>query len=251
MKSTLRTLVALMAAATLLTACGKKDAATETPQAPASLDPAQIKANAEKAAEASRVAALPQPNPATPAGSYLTIDSGHQLMYLYYGISKLPLDTEKVASLISNDFRSTQDQFKRQDLLKVLEPRIKADVEKAAANRYFIWEASGNLVEHYDFKDKKFPLKEGFWKGTGESYWSDNYEYKVSFNGDEKLRSFPVADEAVARQIEDMLTKFQPMKMRIYAFAQDVDMNSHVVKSRTVKLELLDAKGNVLTTTSL
>ena len=39
-----------------------------------------------------------------------------------------------------------------------------------------------------------------------------------------------------------MLTKFQPMKMRIYAFAQDVDMNSHVVKSRTVKLELLDAR---------
>ena len=33
-------------------------------------------------------------------------------MYLYYGISKLPLDTEKVASLISERLPLHADQFR-------------------------------------------------------------------------------------------------------------------------------------------
>ncbi|PZP30121.1 MAG: hypothetical protein DI603_15280 [Roseateles depolymerans] len=237
----------------LLSGCGKKDEAgtpkpaDTAPSLASARDPEALK----KAAEAQRVAGLPQANPATPAEAYKLIDSGNQLMYLYYAVSAMPADMGQIAEVLSQDYRATQDQFKRQDILKVLEPRVKAEIAAAGERRYVIWEADNNLIDHYDFERKRFPVRDGFWKGGTRFYYNDNSRYQISFSGAEKLQSLPVADEAMAREIEDKVNKYGALTLRIYAFAQDADLNEKVVKSQVVKMELLDKKGKLLASTAL
>lgn len=235
----------------LLSACGKKDttpaAAGDAPSLADAGNPETLK----KAAEAQRVAALPQANPATPAEAYQTISSGNQLMYLYYAMSSMPADMGQIAETLSQDYRATQDQFKRQDILKALEPRVKAEIAAAGAHRYVIWEADNQLIDHYDFERKRFPVREGFWKGNMRFFFHDNGRYQISFTGVEKLQSLPVADEAVAREIEDKVNKYGALTLRVYAFAQDADLNDKIVKSQVVKLELLDKKGKLLASSAL
>lgn len=233
-----------------LVACGKKDEAAAAAPAAPSLADARDPEALKKAAEAQRVATLPQANPATPAEAYKLIDSGNQLMYLYYAVSGLPADMGQVAERLSQDYRATQDGFKRQDILKVLEPRVKAEIAAAGEHRYLIWEAEGNLIEHYDFERKQFPVKEPFWKGDSRFYYNDNNGYQISFGDGEKLRNLPVADENLAREIEDKVNKYDALKLRVYAFAQDADLNAKLVKSQVVKLELLDKKGRLLASAS-
>lgn len=232
----------------LLAACGKKD---DSSAAAPSLASAQDPEALAKAAEAQRAAALPKADPATPASAYVGLDSGTQLMNLFYAVSGMPPDMDQIAQSLSQDYRSTQDNFKRQDILKVLAPRIKADIAAAGQHRYVIWEADNQLIEHYDFERKRFPLKPAFWKGEGNFYYNDNSSYKISFKGEEKLQSLPVADEAVAREIEAQVDKYQALRLRLYAFAQDTDLNTKTVKSQTLKLELLDNKGRLLASVAL
>lgn len=236
----------------LLAACGKKDANSAPPAAAApSLATAQDPEALAKAAEAQRVATLPKADPATPSSAYLAIDSGTQLMHLFYAVAGMPPDMDQIASSLSQDYRATQDNFKRQDILKVLAPRIKADIAAAGQHRYVIWEADNQLIEHYDFEHKRFPLKPAFWKGESNFYYNDNSSYKISFKGDAKLQYLPVSDEAIAREIEGQVDKYQALRLRLYAFAQDTDLNSKTVKSQTLKLELLDKKGSLLASVSL
>ncbi|WP_343628374.1 hypothetical protein [Roseateles sp.] len=235
----------------LLTACGKQDAAT-TPGAQApSLAAAQDPAALAKAAEDKRVAALPKADAATPVDAYRAIDSGNQLMYLFYAVSGMPPDMEQIAERLSQDYRATNDSFKRQDILKVLAPRVQSEIAAAGGHRYVIWEADNDVVDHYDFERKRFPVKPPFWKGESNFYYNDNAFYKISFNGDERVRGIPVADEAAARAIEDKVGKYGALRLRVYAFVQDADLNSKTLRSQPVKLELLDKQGKVLATTAL
>lgn len=241
--------VASLVAISLLAACGKKDDAA--PAAAPSLASAQDPGVLAKAAEAQRAASLPKADLATPTSAYLSIDSGKQLLDLFYAVSGMPPDMDQIANSLSQDYRATQDNFKRQDILKVLTPRIKTDIAAAGQHRYVIWEADNNLIEHYDFEHKRFPVKPAFWKGESNFYYNDNSQYKISFKGVEKLQYLPVADEAIAREIEALVDKYQALRLRLYAFAQDADLNNKTVKSQTLKLELLDNRGRLLASVSL
>jgi hypothetical protein len=234
-----------------LAACGKQtDSGTTHADAP-SLSTAQDPAALAKAAEAQHDAGLPVADPSTPASSYINIDSGNQLMHLFYAVSGMPPDMSEIATHLSQDYRATQDSFKRQDILKVLEPRVKSDIADAGKHRYVVWEANANLIEHYDFERKLFPLKPAYWKGESNFYYNDNSYFKLSFKGVEKLRSLPVSDEALAREIEDKVNQYDALRLRIYAFVQDTDLNAKMLKSQTVRLELLDKKGRVLAASAL
>lgn len=59
-----------------------------------------------------------------------------------------------------------------------------------------------------------------------------------------------MADENLAREIEDKVNKYDALKLRVYAFAQDADLNAKLVRSQVVKLELLDRKGRLLASAS-
>ena len=93
-------------------------------------------------------------------------------------------------------------------------------------------------------------MKPPFWKGESNFYYNDNAFYKISFSGEERVRGIPVTDEVAARAIEDKAGKYGALRLRVYAFVQDADLNSKTLRSQPVKLELLDKQGQVLATTA-
>jgi len=200
--------------------------------------------------EVAKQVQLPQPDKSIPLNQYQVIDSGNTIMYSYYGLSKMPPDIDKLAVLLSNDYRSTQDQFKKQDILKVLEPKIKENIAAHASNRYFLWstdDGAANIIDHYDFSRKVFPIKDQYWDGNNHYYWSDNSAYTMSFSAPDALHAFKVEDEATARRIEQMLTEYgRNAKLYVYVFAQDFDLNEKQLKTLVTAFELRDSKGNVL-----
>lgn len=193
---------------------------------------------------------LPQPDKSIPLNQYQVIDSGNTIMYSYYGLSKMPPDIDKLAELLSSDYRFTQDQFKKQDILKVLEPKIKENIAAHASNRYFLWstdDSATNIIDHYDFSRKVFPIKEKYWDGSNRYYWSDNSSYTMSFTAPDAIHAFKVEDEATARRIEQMLTDYsRNAKLYVYVFAQDFDLNDKQLKTLVTAFELRDSKGNVI-----
>jgi PAS domain-containing protein len=234
----------LLTALPLLQACSKSGSDAPATSLADAQNPANAAEQIRQRAEAERQAQLPKADPATPASAYVALSSGEQLMYLYYAVSGLPLPLDELAEQLSRDYRATQDQFRRQDILKALEPRIRAAVDAAKQQRYVIWEADGQVIEAYDFARKQFPVNEGYWKGNSSSYFTNLHQYQISFQG--PLQALPVADEAQARLIEEKRSKYQPMRLRVYAFVQDADLNQKQLKSQPLKLELLDGRGTVL-----
>lgn len=162
-------------------------------------------------------------------------------MFLYYAVVGLPVDYEKAAQHYSNDYRSTADAFRKKDLLDALRPRIDMEVEKSKQHRYFTLEGQVYLG-HYDFSSKGFPIN-NLVTGSAYAYFYDNAEYKYSYTNGDTFKLLKVSDESVARRIEDLVQHGTPLVLRVYAFAQDADPSSEVVKSEIVKVRLLDPRG--------
>lgn len=122
--STTRILFVSAIAAFTIAACGNKDA--EQSQSQASLQPSgfNIAQGAGVGVSTPAAPTLPIAEAATPLSTYVNVDSGIQLAYLYYAVSGLPTDYEKLAEISSQDYRSTTDSFKKKDILDTLKPQI-------------------------------------------------------------------------------------------------------------------------------
>ena len=238
-------LAALLACA-LLGACSKP-ATPQRPEAEAEpTSPLLSEALGIPPDDAAPTAADSTGDKSVPASAYWKLDSGVMLMNLYHALSALPPDIPAIATQVSADYRNTTDQFRRKDLLAALEPRLRADIADAARHRHVVWEVSGAPIEHYVVAEHRFPIRQDIWNGNGRFFWNDNSSYQISFLGDEPLHGLTVSDEATARTIEDRVSRFQPLRLRIYAFAQGDDPNQKVVKARMLRIELVDDKDKVL-----
>ncbi|MDO9451866.1 MAG: DUF4852 domain-containing protein [Stagnimonas sp.] len=230
-----------------LTGCSKGgDNASADPAAAPSLSSALSPEKAKEAVAEQRRSALTKADPSTPLESYFPLKSGNELMFMYYALSGIPPEMEKIAAKYSSEYRQSSDAFRKQDLLTALKPRIENELEMAKTRRYFIYEIEQNL-QHYDFDKKQFPLQNGL---QPDSYWYmyDNSDYKVEFTNVEPFQRLNVADETKARGIEKMVSGYKQFTLRIYAFAQDVDINSSRLKAQVVKVVLLDQQDNELVT---
>lgn len=244
-----RPLAAVLALALLAGLAGCKDKApadAAAPAAPNLTDAAQPAAMAEQAKEAAR-ANLPKGDPNTPAGSYVDIDSGNQIMFAYLGIAGMPIDYNEVAGNYSRDYLTTSDEFKKNDLLKALKVKIDAGVAQAAQQRYVKLEISDS-VGKYDFEKKAFPLDSSIWEKGSYRYFGDNSNYKIGFNNGASFRYLNVPEEDKARVIEGLRSKYESMRTVVYGFVQDADVSKKVVQAQILRIELLDKNGNVLAT---
>lgn len=238
------TALSILLAITLQACSDKKSETTATQDAPANLQDALSQKGAQKAMNAS----LSKGDPNTPLDQYVTLESGKQLMFMYYALSNMPLDYEKIATAYSDDYRRTNDGFKKQDILKAIQPRLDQEITNAKANRYFKDEIDLN-VGAYDFQAKAFPLN-GFEDGYYR-YFYDLSDYKYSYTNTEPLRMLVIQDDAVARKIEEMRSKYQKMRMVIQAYAQDVDLNERKVKLQILKYKITDKNGAEIYSASL
>lgn len=194
----------------------------------------------QEGAKKAQMAALPKGDPSTPLEQFVNLVSGKQLMFMYYALSNMPLDYGKMAEAYSDDYRRTNDGFKKQDILKAIQPRMDQEIANAKANRYFSNEEDLDLGP-YDFEKKAFSVS-GFDEGSYR-YFHDLTEYKYGYTNSGKLRMLLISDDAIARRMEEMRSKYQKMKLVVYAFAQDVDLNERKVKSQILKFKITDGNG--------
>jgi hypothetical protein len=203
----------------------------------------------EKKAPTPPPRALSKADTSTPLASYVKLEDGNQLMFMYYALSGLPVDYEKIAGQYSREYRETSDGFKKQDILTALKPRIDGEIEKAKNGRYFIYTTGGAIkytLDPYDFNSKSFSLNQNIWSPEAYSYFNDNSSYKFSFTNGEEFKTLHVEDAEVARKIEGMISGYKDAKLTIYAFSQDADPSKGQIKAQIVKMQFTDAKGKDL-----
>lgn len=243
-----------MIAALGLSACGKHDhTAAGSADAPAS---SSGQAAQSPNGTVTAAATLPQPNASTPITSYTMLTSGNQLMFLYYALSGMPPDYSQIASAYSQDYRNTTDSFKQHDILQALTPQINAAITAAKSQRYVIWAVNNILIGHYDFNKKAFPLNNGFLQDNAAGNFTDNSGYSILFKNGSAFSTMPVADENVAKNIENRVSLPQGLmfstnpesmfNLKIYAFAQKADLSNHQIDCVITRVDLIGHNGTVL-----
>ena len=128
MKRTLSTLALL--ALTALQGCSN-EASEDTK--PTSLNDVNSTAKVQEEAQKKQVANAPAADKSVPLESYVEMSSGKQAMFAYLAVDSMPLNYEKVAGQLSQDYRSQSDEFKKRDMLAAMKPAIDAEVEDKSA----------------------------------------------------------------------------------------------------------------------
>lgn len=247
MQLTRSTLIATLLLAAL-SACGDKSGKTDKADAeakPATLADATAPKAVAAAQQLASRAALPKADRNTPDSQYMALDSGNQLMFSYLSLAAMPIDYKDVATNFSPDYARAADEFRRNDLLTALKPRIDAAVAEAGQRRY-VKMTIDNPIEKYDFDKKGFPLSSAVWQSGSYRYFFDNSNYKIGFTNGDAFRYLSTATEDSARNIEGLRSKNEQLQLVVYAYTQQADLTDKIVKGEIVKVTLLDAKGNVL-----
>lgn len=228
-----------------LPACSQEEPAPQVSALPLrdATDPAVL----AQTADAQRGSRLPQPDRSVPSAQYMTLESGNQIMYAYYALSGLPVDHAATAELISRDYRVSTNSFRKRDLLAALKPRIDASVAEAANSPYVRLDINGSssLLSSYDFQRKGFLVK-ALEDASATRYFNDNSRYRIKFPNAEAFSMLPVTDEAQARKIEELLSKYETLVLRVHAFANDSDPAQQVVKATITRIVLTDNRGRQL-----
>jgi hypothetical protein len=188
---------------------------------------------------------LPKANKETPFETYVEYNNGNQLMFAYLAFNAIPINYKEILNRYSADYARESDEFKKNDLLTALKPKIDSEVAKAKSQRYIKMLIS-NPIEKYDFEKKGFPVSESIWQAGNYRYFSDNAEYKLGFTNGEGYRYLKLVSEDDARKIEEMRSKYSQLDIVVYCFVQDVDISNKTVQAEIVKIALVDKKRNVL-----
>lgn len=239
---TLRGTLLVLATATPLVACGKDDAPTDNaPAASGALADA-----VKQAEEISRQEATPKADPAKPLSTYPEVKSGQQVMFLYLAASKLPHDFEKLAESFSREYRQSNDAFRRNDLLQALKPQLEQGIAQAAENPYGWVDLSDADLQTYDFTRKGFTVGE-FTSSGRYRYFNDASTYHYTWVNGEQVAFAPIEDEAIARELEAMRSKWNATpRLKVYFFAQSADLNSSTVNAVVTRVQITDRSGRVL-----
>ncbi len=210
-------------------------------------DPSASKVSAREAAEAPQAASpattvrqARQADKATPFTQYIELTDGSQIELMYYAYSGMPVPWEKLAEKKSSEYRSETDGFRRNDMLKAIQPRLAEDIERFKAKRYFVIQTSGGLG-HYDFSTKSFPLS-GIKPDQAYSFSGESWIRPVNASSFLRLK---MDDETKAKELEALVSKsWADGGLKIYFFAQDAE---EVSGRRTIQAEI--TRIEVLSTT--
>lgn len=228
--------LSVVVCAVLVGACSKtSDVATQPSQ------------QAQQAQQQANTGSLPQANFNTPDTAYVMTTEGTQLMYLYAAFSGMPPDYDRMASAISQDYRSASDEFKKHDMLGALKPKIDAGIADAKAHPYFIFTDNSPQIGHYDFQRKAFPVGDALFQANGSARFPGPTPYELTVTNGQLFQQLNVPDENLAKTIEALVSQNANLSARIYAFAQGTDdSSSPMVKAEITKVELIGSNGQVL-----
>jgi hypothetical protein len=189
-----------------------------------------------------------------PLSQYQELGKGEQLMFLYLALSKMPVDYNKTAFILSNDYRQVRDEFKKKDLLQALSAGVDGEIESARQTTYRYMDV-GDKIDKYDFGAKAFPLPSfaqpqlRFFRAT-ETYWYLMYEnphHRLVFSNSKDFSEIPVPDEGTARAIESLrVSRGAQIKLRIYFVATGTRLGHTTVTGEITKIRIIGPRGAVL-----
>lgn len=206
---------------------------------------AKMKQAAKAAAQEKQSAAAPHGDSSIPLDKYQELHSGKQLLYAYYAASAMPVDFEKVAAIISPQYRNEQDEFKKHDMLAALKPGILGEIDKAKQSQYYFMQIGNNrAVNKYDFSNQTFGVEELSDASTSR-YFGDAYSYQLKFSNSKNFSSLKVADENTARTIESLRLQ-NGLRLVVYFFASDTELGDTKLKAEIMHIRLIDKQGKVL-----
>jgi len=223
----------------VLQGCSKSEGDNE----PVSLKDAASPIQAKQAIEEQKAAAAPKANKSVPPDQYQELNSGKQLLFANLAVNSMPLDYEKIAAQISNEFSFQSDEFKKRDMLNALKPGIDKEVDKAKLGRYYFMEMNESL-EKYDFNSKSFPVT-ALMESSSYRYFYDLSQYRLTFSNSLAFSKLAVPDENQARIVESLRTNGS-LKTRVYFFAADTKLGEPIVIGEITKVKISDKKGNLV-----
>lgn len=244
-----KTALTLMTSASLLlftlTGCSDQPA-EQTSNTPAVEVPQQAVVSTS---EAPTIAKLPVGDTARPLTDYSEWQGNNQVMFTYYALSGVPVDYDKVLVNYSQEYRESNDNFRKNDIKKALKEQI--DAEIAAAKNLSYLKTTWNYfnLNAYNFESSSFPQNQ--LTNTSYFYWQENHfyhRYQLLLSNGDDFKNLLVKDEATARRIEELRSKYQQLDLNLYTFIQAADPAQNAVKVQIVAVELVDAQGNVLLT---
>ncbi len=243
------TAIAMVAASLALAGCGKKNTGPDADsQNLGAASPAAVAggglqgALSQEGQQAAQVAALPHADASVPLSNYVNLESGKQIMYLYYALLGKQVNYDEAATAMSPQYSAESDPFKKRDMLATLKPQIDDGISRSKGWRYFFSKEDANL-SHYDLTQKGFNINNGY-GSDNYSYFYDVPQYTYSYsNGDGASHFLSIPDENLARKIESMRGS---LSLKFYGFMQVSDPDNKRVKAQLVRIDLLDNRGNVL-----
>lgn len=245
----------------MLSGCHKEtDTTTQTSNdfpsnAPSTDDPAKV---AEQKAQEEVQTGL-----SVPDDQYFNLDNGIKCLNLYSRV-KGEIPSENYADIIDiKRTMSTNDRFKRDDIIKSLKPQIDTIINQDKGGKYFyvVVKPNGNTqITHYiqQTNPNTNTQEHGFQIidiGDEGGHWFDDNGNNCTLNlkGSSKYSWVTVDDESKARAIESSVSS-NTTKFKVFAVADDTAYRSDdpdkipsvSVSGTIVKIDILDDKNNVL-----
>jgi hypothetical protein len=230
----------VLASVLLAQGCSKEPAQDQKSASP---NDAKSIPKVQSEAPKQQVKTVPAADKSVPLESYAVLNSGKQLMFAFLAVDSMPLNYEKVAGFLSQDYRSQADEFKKRDILSALKPVIDAEVAKAKKGGYFYMTINDSL-ESYNFEAKSF-AHTGFDDGSFR-YFFDLGQYKLKFSNSDKYRSIKVVDEVLAREIESLRSKGANLETAVYFYINSTEIGSDFAIAEITKIRIKDKTGRTL-----
>ncbi len=215
--------------------------------------PAQPSGNAGVASNPS-AQSLARPDVHTADSAYTTLHSDTHIMYYYEAYRATPPDYKGMAAIISRQYRTTTDVFKKHSLMKDLQPIMDKKLAKAKAHPYVAWPMQNLTLTNYSFHRHGFALT-GTSLLTGSDEYFLNYNYYVSGNpysitlrNSEQFGFLPVHNAALAKKIEYYVSHGNNCLVKVFMFVNGADLSHRKVKADAVKIELFSPNKKLLLT---
>lgn len=188
-----------------------------------------------------------------------TPQQGFDLVALNAAVSqvdpKFPLDFDLLARLASKEYDSTQDAFKKRELMATLQPKLEERIAHFKANPYIaLVYTFRNNIEGYDFTRQAFPIN--VFKAERFFYPGNSQLIHFEVKNEAASSYFPVSDEALAKRIETLRTSGSTPRLKAYFVADRKPPNSYAsafghyftneIPLTVTHLELVDRDGTVL-----
>lgn len=251
--------ILLVCSAAMLAGCSKQEEAA-APQASGS-GPAVSAATAavpkEAVPERAAVPAVPKADRSKPLAEYQELTNGRTVLFAHLSVDTMPIDYPRIANLVSVEYASSKDEFRKHDLLTALRPGIDAEIAKARANRYYRMQGEAE-IEKYDFETKSFRL--GTFSDAGSHiYFNDIKDYSIAFINAREFQQLRVEDEAQARRVEAVRAETgaganalarayakHKLFLTIFFYAAEAKLGQPVLLAEVTKVQLRDENGNLL-----